>query len=294
MKVELLAITQAPEQLIERAARTCCQSEGSIAPGSAAQFIRRLIERGHESVLEHAYATFNISGISRACSHQLVRHRLCSFSQKSQRCVSEEDFEYVIPPSIPDECQSEFEQDMAIIRDMYAKYRRNGLKNEDARFVLPNACTTGIVLSANFREFRHIFGVRALDPRSQWEVRQVTLCMLRGLHKYAPNVFGDLMKAARKIHSDFVQPCKARFVDTVDIPDDQTVFDILDVIIDQALKGGNTAQQDLEEIFEDDWKTVKERVQVEGSGWIVWWTDGARKLMRKITSGEWGMDEEDA
>ena len=98
MKVELLSITPNAEELIESAGRTCYQSKSK--DGQVGRLIRALIKSGHESVLEHGYATFRISEVSRALTHQLVRHRLCSFSQQSQRYVNEKQFGYVIPPSI--------------------------------------------------------------------------------------------------------------------------------------------------------------------------------------------------
>jgi len=198
MKIELLAITPRAEEVIEFAGRVCYQSADKRAAGSAAKLIARLIALGHESPLEHAYATFYISGCSRAMTHQLVRHRLVSVSQQSQRYVDEKSFQYVIPPSVPDERREEFEQDMESIRAMYSKWQNRGLKKEDARFVLPNACTSEIVISANFREFRHIFAVRCA-PQAQWEIRQACFAMLRELHRHAPSVFQDQMVLLDKI-----------------------------------------------------------------------------------------------
>jgi thymidylate synthase (FAD) len=126
-------------------------------------------------------------------THQLVRHRLMAVSQKSQRYVSEKSFEYVIPPSVPPDRIEEFRRDMETIREMYAKWKNAGLRNEDARFVLPNACATEIVISADFREFRHIFRVRC-SPHAQWEIRDACLAMLKELYRRAPRVFGDLAR----------------------------------------------------------------------------------------------------
>ena len=157
----------------------------------------------HFSVLEHGYATFRISEVSRALTHQLVRHRIASYSQQSQRYVKESQFEYVIPPSIfelekklpvGDEDLNgakDFQNDMKIIQGMYDKWKIRGLKNEDARFVLPNACYTEIVMSANFREFRNIFKIRC-DKHAQWEIRDVAKEMLRQLYTKCPSVFEDL------------------------------------------------------------------------------------------------------
>lgn len=197
MKIKLLAITPRAEEVIEFAGRVCYQSENKCAPGSATGFIGKLIAMGHESPLEHAYATFHISGCSRAMTHQLVRHRLMSISQQSQRYVDEKSFEYVIPPSVTAERRQEFRQDMEAIRAMYAKWQEKGLKKEDSRFVLPNACTSDIVISANFREFRHIFAVRCAH-QAQWEIREACSAMLRELHERAPGVFQDQMSLLEK------------------------------------------------------------------------------------------------
>jgi len=192
MKVELIAITADAEELIELAARTCYQSGDKTAAGGAGKFLGRLIASGHESPFEHAYATFRLSGCSRAMTHQLVRHRLLAVSQKSQRYVTEGNFEYVVPPSIGNGFADEFKADMEAIRAMYRKWKERGLKNEDARYVLPNACASELVISGNFREFRHIFKLRC-SPRAQWEIRQACDRMLLLLHARAPSVFGDLM-----------------------------------------------------------------------------------------------------
>ncbi len=192
MKIDLLAVTEKAEQLIEFAARVCYRSHPAAQEGSAEKLIGRLLAMGHESPLEHASATFHIQGCSRAMSHQLVRHRMMSVSQQSQRYVQESCFEFVIPPALPANARAEFARDMESIRAMYAKWKNSGLKNEDARFVLPNACATNIVITANFREFRHIFKLRCAR-NAQWEIREACACMLRLLHRHAPAVFADLM-----------------------------------------------------------------------------------------------------
>lgn len=192
MKVELLAVTPDPERIIEIAARTCYQSEDKMVPEKLGQLLPKLIAMGHESPFEHAYATFRVTEVSRAMTHQLVRHRLMAVSQKSQRYVGEGNFSWVVPPSVPPEKEADFNRDMESIRGMYAKWIGAGLKKEDARFVLPNACSTEIIVSANFREWRHIFKVRC-HPRAQWEIRETCLAMLKELHRQAPHVFGDVM-----------------------------------------------------------------------------------------------------
>jgi len=191
LKVTLLAITPDAEKLIEEAGRTCYLSFDKIGANSASDFIHRLIKMGHDSPLEHACATFRIENCSRAMTHQLVRHRLMSVSQQSQRYVDEEHFNFVIPETLPKEHIAEFQADMESIRLMYKKWRDKGLKREDARFVLPNACTSEIVVTANFREWRHIITIRT-SSKAQWEIRIACTEILRILKKYAPDCFCDI------------------------------------------------------------------------------------------------------
>ena len=119
-------------------------------------------------------------------THQLVRHRLMSVSQQSQRYVEEESFRYVVPESIAPQDRDEYRRDMEIIRQMYQKWRQKGLLREDARFVLPNACTSEIVVSANFREWRHILHLRT-SKKAQWEIRNACLQILEILKQKAPD-----------------------------------------------------------------------------------------------------------
>ena len=191
IEVELIAITSNAEKVIEEAGRTCYLSFDKIGANSADEFIRRLIKLGHESPLEHAYATFRIKNCSRAMTHQLVRHRLLAISQQSQRYVNEESFDYVVPETIPEEYIEDYHNDMDTIQQMYSKWRQRGLKKEDARFVLPNACTSEIVVSANFREWRHILKTR-LSPKAQWEIRNVCIIILDILKENAPNCFEEI------------------------------------------------------------------------------------------------------
>lgn len=191
LEVELVAITPDPEKVIEQAGRTCYLSFDRMDEDSEAGFIRRLIKVGHESPLEHAYATFRVRNCSRAMTHQLVRHRLMAVSQQSQRYVDENQFAYVLPEGLPAEYAGDFHQDMRTIQQMYRKWRDRGLRKEDARFVLPNACVSEIVVSADFREWRHIFRLR-LSPKAQWEIRRACGKMLAILKEHAPACFGDI------------------------------------------------------------------------------------------------------
>lgn len=191
LEVELLAITPDAQQVIEQAGRTCYLSFDRIGADSHRSFIKRLIAMGHESPLEHACATFRIRNCSRAMTHQLVRHRLMSFSQQSQRYVSEQQFSYVLPRSIADEDIEQFHEDMRTIQQMYNRWREKGLRKEDARFVLPNACTSEIVVTANFRQWRHVFSLR-LSKKAQWEIRKACKMILDTLKEHAPACFDDI------------------------------------------------------------------------------------------------------
>lgn len=188
MQVDLLRITDKAETLIEFAGRVSHQSEPNGDPGA---FIKKLIGWGHESVLEHAYATFKFSGISRACTHQLVRHRLVSFTQKSQRYCKEGQFEFVTPPQLKE--SKSYPEVMAKLQEYYNSCLMAGFDAEDARFVLPNACTTEIVVSANFRQWRHMIRLRT-SKHAQWEIRNVFLEVLKILVGEAPSCFSDLIQ----------------------------------------------------------------------------------------------------
>ena len=193
MKIELLSITENPERLIELAGRTAYQSFDKITDDSASKFIKMLIGRGHTSVLEHASATFKISDVSRAFSHQLVRHRIASYTQKSQRYVNEKEFDYVIPDTIKnnEKALEIFKFMMGEINWNYQELQKLGIRNEDCRFLLPNACTTEIVITTNFRDWRHIIEIRT-DKAAQWEIRNVCNEILKVLKEKAPSCFEDL------------------------------------------------------------------------------------------------------
>jgi len=191
-EVSLLAVTPDGEKLIEEAGRTCYLSLSKMTDESEKSFIRSAIRRGHHSILEHASASFRILGGSRAFTHQLVRHRLASFSQQSQRYVDEAEFNYIVPPEIAADARalSLYREFMENTRQTYIKFREMGIKKENARFILPNALESQIVFSANFRELRTVFNLR-LEKAAQWEIRKVCIQMLKILQKEAPSVFGD-------------------------------------------------------------------------------------------------------
>ncbi len=160
---------------------------------SAEKFVEMLIKNGHHSVLEHACATFLIKGGSRAFTHQLVRHRMASFTQQSQRYVDESNFHYVVPPSIEekDEARELFHNFMEEVRETYRKLKEMGVRKEDARFVLPNAVESEIVITANFREWRHIFKLRG-EKAAQWEIRRIIIEIFKILKEKVPEILLDM------------------------------------------------------------------------------------------------------
>lgn len=196
MQVELIAVTRylrgdgTPEELLEHAGRVCYRSESRGVPG---KFLRARIREGHESIVEHASATFEVSGISRAASHQLVRHRIASYSQESQRYVDMSDPEWALPPAVAGdpEARTIWERFASEVEAAYRALQELGVRKEDARFVLPNATATRIVVTMNFRELLHLFRLR-ISPAAQWEIRDVCVRMLELVCPLAPSIFGDL------------------------------------------------------------------------------------------------------
>ena len=165
MKVTLIQATPNPVETIAQIASICYDSD----PKNPLALVKHLYNNGHLSVMEHICFTFKIEGISRACSHQLVRHRHCSFTQRSQRYCSEDGFEFVVPPSM---LSTYFDNDMEDVNDWYQRYQRLGYPNEDARYILPNACATSLYLTCNLRELIHMANER-LCTRAQWEIRDL-------------------------------------------------------------------------------------------------------------------------
>lgn len=194
MKVKLLAITPDSERLIEQAGRICYDSEMNAE--TRGQFIRKRINQGHESILEHATASFLIEGVSRALTHQLCRHRLLSISQQSQRYCKldfNDCIEAVMPPEIlKDESKKNgFNYMLDEIKNLYDYFIENGVKAEDARFLLPNAAKTKLIVTANFREWRHIIKIRT-EKHAQWEIRELMKEIKIILQEACPNCFEDL------------------------------------------------------------------------------------------------------
>lgn len=196
MKVVLLEYTPDPELTVAIAARLCYSStdidglKDKLTVDDARKLIKKIIRMGHLSVLEHASFTFGIEGISRACSHQLVRHRIASYSQQSQRYVNMEESQFVIPPSIEADSKALriYMNTLRLIRKRYAELVQMGCPIEDARYILPNATETKIIVTMNARELLHFFKLRCCR-RAQWEIREVAKQMLSISRKKAPSIF---------------------------------------------------------------------------------------------------------
>ena len=220
MKVTLLAHTPQPEHILAAAARLCYSPATiddvmeSLTEEKTASFVEMLAEIGHESPIEHASFTFGIEGVSRALLAQLTRHRIASFSVQSQRYVAETMFEYVVPPQIADipEAAAEFrramEEDQRHYESLTARLKEKHLADklaagmgekeanraaekqaiEDARFVLPNACTTKILMTMNARSLMNFFHHRCCN-RAQWEIRELAERMLVLCLEVAPHLF---------------------------------------------------------------------------------------------------------
>lgn len=170
MNVTLIQATPDPINTIAKIASICYDSD----PKNPLALVKHLYKNGHHSVMEHIYFTFKIDGISRACSHQLVRHRHASFTQRSQRYCSEEGFEYVRPQTAN---KYMFDRDMEELAHWYQEYQDENVPNEDARYILPNACATSLYMSLNLRELIHLCNER-LCYRAQWEIRELVTQMV--------------------------------------------------------------------------------------------------------------------
>ncbi len=207
-RVEFLAMTPDALSLIYAAFRQCYHAgfvadmwpkllAGEVPMEDQARFVENVLESGHDSPIEHVSFTFAVEGVSRACSHQIVRHRIASYSQQSQRYVDESDMDYIMPPAIAriPEARERFEAFMEEVgsayRDLKGILVANGRKNkanEDARFVLPQAAETKIVITMNCRSLHHFFHLRCCS-RAQWEVRRVADMMLAICKEKLPALF---------------------------------------------------------------------------------------------------------
>ncbi len=226
MRVELIQYTPQPEKVIASAAKLCYSPVGvseiieKLEDESAEKFVRMLMKMGHMSPIEHVSFTFGIEGISRVCTHQLVRHRIASYSQQSQRYVKIDDFNYIVPPAIAENpaallifekamenSRDAYEQISKLLYDSYVdggeeltKRQKGAMEKkaiEDARFVFPNACETKIVATMNARTLIHFFEQRCCN-RAQWEIRQVADEMLKCVKRVAPTIFENSGPACLK------------------------------------------------------------------------------------------------
>ncbi|HIX16781.1 MAG TPA: FAD-dependent thymidylate synthase [Candidatus Gemmiger faecavium] len=222
MLVSLIAHTNDPEKTVAAAAKLCYSDahidtllEG-LTPEKTAAFLQKLSDFGHASPIEHASFTFGIEGVSRTFLAQVTRHRIASFSVQSQRYVRLEDFRYVIPPEIEaiPEAKAKFIETMNLDAAKYlelvksledahtarlmaegmdekkARAKASKQANEDARFVLPNACETKMVMTMNCRSLLNFFNLRCCN-RAQWEIRAVADEMLRLVLPLAPHIFAQ-------------------------------------------------------------------------------------------------------
>ncbi|MGZ8446182.1 MAG: FAD-dependent thymidylate synthase [Candidatus Deferrimicrobiaceae bacterium] len=200
MNVILLQCTPEPERLVALAARLCYSPVSigdlreDISRKDVRTLVRKILSMGHASVLEHVTFTYGVEKISRATSHQLVRHRIASYSQQSQRYVAA-DFGYVTPISLgrgrgakAHPLYDKFGSHMRNCSELYEEMLAAGIPPEDARFVLPNATETKIMISMNARELHHFFALR-LCRRAQWEIREMAGEMLKIAHAKAPLLF---------------------------------------------------------------------------------------------------------
>ena len=202
MKVVLVPHTLSPEEVVALGARLCYSKARlddlleRVEAKDQTDFVHKIMSMGHDSVLEHASFTFGIEGVSRTLLAQITRHRVASFSVQSQRYVSyESGFGYIVPPKIEalgEDAVAEFEQQMTTIHQWYTDWQQKlGTGeggNEDARFVLPGACETRMMVTMNVRELRHFFSLR-MCSRAQWEIRALAAEMHRLCMEVAPTLF---------------------------------------------------------------------------------------------------------
>ena len=206
-RVTLVKATPDADQLIASAGKLCYASDTETIlqqdSEGAYRFIKKIMKMGHTSITEHVSFTFFVEGVSRAMTHQLVRHRLASYSQRSQRYVDHDSFDYIMPPQLEGkaveidgkevDAADYFRDTMKTVSERYGKLRdamgRKGeSSNQDARYILPNACETKIFVTMNARELYHFFEER-LCERAQWEIRGVAEKMLFLARQACPSVF---------------------------------------------------------------------------------------------------------
>lgn len=204
LNVALIRHTLSPEEVVALGARLCYSKATidsltqRVEKADQTAFVQKIMGMGHDSVLEHATFTFGVEGVSRVLLAQLTRHRLASFSVQSQRYVSYENgFGYIVPPKIEalgEKAVQEYHQQMQTMHQWYCNWQEKlgsgEGSNEDARFVLPGACETRLMVTMNVRELRHFFSLR-MCSRAQWEIRALATEMHRLCMQVAPALFAD-------------------------------------------------------------------------------------------------------
>lgn len=196
LKVKLLDYTPEPERVVAMAARLCYSAVGAeelserLSDEKVKEMVEKMVKLGHASTIEHVSFTFGIEGVSRVLTHQLVRHRIASYDQQSQRYVASHGFQYITPPTIAEnpEALARYEQLLADIRRTYDELTELGIPKEDARYVLANAAETKILVTMNARSLLHFFNLRCCN-RAQWEIRAMAYKMLAEVKKVAPTLF---------------------------------------------------------------------------------------------------------
>lgn len=200
MIVQLLTCTPSPELLAAAAARLCYRDVSavdllqSLSSDEVTHLLDVVISSGHFSVIEHITFTFAIDGVSRVLTHQLVRHRVgIAFSQQSQRYATVQNAPYVIPRTIAarDDLAASFREIGEAARDLYDRMLREGVPNEDARFILPQAIATRLVMTVNLRELIHMYRLDAC-LRSQWEMRYLMNALKREVRRVSPRLASEL------------------------------------------------------------------------------------------------------
>lgn len=189
--VKLVEYTPNAEQLIAKAAKRCYFGPEfeNMNDTSLSSYLKKVKDRGHLSVFEHASATFDIQNVSRIFLAQHTRHRVASFSVESQRYRNQQEFDLVLPPDLVNSSfRNEIIEEMLRVKDLYSRMIESGIKKEDARYILPNGGTTSLIFTANFRELLHYLELRE-DPHAQLEIRVVAQTMRLLLKQIAPNVF---------------------------------------------------------------------------------------------------------
>ena len=195
MKVTLLACTQNADAICAAAGNSCYSESSSadiLGNIDSEKILSRIVGMGHHSVIEHAVFTFSVEGVSRALTHQLVRHRVASFSQQSQRYVSLDSASYVKPHTVEADpgASKVFDETMEAIWEAYRRLEEMGIPPEDARYLLPNGCTTNITITMNARELLHFFSLRCCN-RAQWEIREMADRMLEICREQSPVIFRE-------------------------------------------------------------------------------------------------------